>query len=68
MKHKPSKKSSGYELKDGKLNRTKKFCPKCGGGVFLAKHKNRLHCGRCGYAEFIKSTVPEKNAGETTTE
>lgn len=54
MKHKPSKKSSGYEIKDGKLNRGKKFCPKCGMGVFLADHKNRLHCGRCGYTEFLK--------------
>ncbi len=26
-------------------------CPKCGPGVFLAKHSNRTSCGRCGYAE-----------------
>ncbi|MDD5503110.1 MAG: 30S ribosomal protein S27ae [Candidatus Thermoplasmatota archaeon] len=41
-----------YEVgKDGKLIRKKKTCPKCGPGVFLAEHKNRLSCGKCGYAE-----------------
>jgi len=33
----------------------KKFCPRCGPGVFLADHKNRVYCGRCKYTEF-KST------------
>jgi len=26
-------------------------CPKCGPGVFMARHKNREHCGRCGYTK-----------------
>ncbi|HLC31298.1 MAG TPA: 30S ribosomal protein S27ae [Candidatus Nanoarchaeia archaeon] len=30
-----------------------KFCPRCGAGVFLANHGNRLHCGKCGYTEFV---------------
>ena len=34
----------------GKLN--KKTCPKCGPGVFLGEHGNRLSCGKCGYTEF----------------
>lgn len=55
MKHKASKKSDNYEIKEGKITRKKKFCPKCGPGVLLAGHKNRRHCGRCGYTEFIKS-------------
>ncbi len=38
--------------KDGKL--AKKECPKCGKGVFLADHKNRISCGKCGYTEFNK--------------
>ncbi len=29
-------------------------CPRCGPGVFLAKHKGRLYCGKCHYTEFIK--------------
>lgn len=26
-------------------------CPKCGPGIFLAAHKDRLSCGKCGYME-----------------
>jgi len=26
-----------------------KFCPKCGPGVIMAEHKDRWHCGKCGY-------------------
>lgn len=29
-----------------------KTCPKCGGSVLLAEHKDRLACGRCKYTEF----------------
>jgi ubiquitin-small subunit ribosomal protein S27Ae len=28
-----------------------KFCPKCGAGVMLAEHKDRLYCGKCHYME-----------------
>ena len=31
-----------------------KSCPRCGPGTFLATHKNRVHCGKCGYAEISK--------------
>ncbi len=30
-----------------------RFCPKCGPGVHLAKHKDRWSCGKCGYMERI---------------
>jgi small subunit ribosomal protein S27Ae len=40
--------------KDGKVERKKKHCPKCGPGVFLADHKDRVSCGKCGYTEFKK--------------
>ncbi len=43
-----------YEIKDGKLVRKRRTCPKCGDGVFLAEHKDRSSCGRCGYTEFHK--------------
>lgn len=46
-----SKKWELYEAKD-KIIRKNKHCPKCGEGVFLAKHKDRLNCGKCGYTEF----------------
>lgn len=26
-------------------------CPKCGPGIFLAAHKDRASCGKCGYME-----------------
>ena len=49
--HKISHKYSLYEKSGEGLKRKTKFCPKCGAGVFLAKHKDRLTCGSCGYME-----------------
>jgi small subunit ribosomal protein S27Ae len=40
-----------YEVKDGKVVRKNKFSPKAGDGYFLAKHKDRLTCGKTGYME-----------------
>ena len=37
-----------------KVVRTKPVCPKCGPGVFMATHKDRVSCGNCGYTEFSK--------------
>ena len=45
---KPSKKWEAYNA--GK--KVKKECPKCGAGIFLAEHKDRFHCGKCGLTEF----------------
>ena len=45
------KKGSYYKVEGGKLIR-KKYCPKCGPGIFMAQHDKRLHCGKCGYTEF----------------
>ena len=41
-----------YDLSAG-LKRKGPFCPKCGPGVFMACHKDRFACGRCGYVEKI---------------
>ena len=48
------KKVEQYEISDGKIARKREFCPKdsCGPGVFLADHKDRLSCGKCGYTKF----------------
>ncbi len=46
-----------YKVEDGKLVRKGKFCPKCGPGVFLAQHADRLTCGRCGYSEQTTSQL-----------
>ena len=51
--HKPSYKYKLYEKSGEGLKRKSKFCPKCGAGVFLAVHKDRLTCGNCGYMEKI---------------
>ncbi len=40
-----------YEIKDNKLIRKIKFCPRCGSGTFLAEYKNRKYCGKCGFSE-----------------
>jgi len=37
------------KYKDGKIQG--KWCPRCGPGVLLAVHSNRVTCGRCGYGE-----------------
>lgn len=51
----PSKKYKKYSLENGKVVK-KKICPRCGEGVFLAQHKDRLYCGTCHYTEFLKKT------------
>jgi small subunit ribosomal protein S27Ae len=58
-------KISHYEVSDGKLVRKKNTCPKCGDGVFLAEHINRVSCGKCGYTEFKKKEKPKKEKKET---
>jgi len=50
-KHESSKKWKMYVIKDGKLIRKNKFCPKCGKGVFMADKKDRWVCGKCFYVE-----------------
>ena len=53
-KTQPSKKWEKYEVKDGKIVKKGKVCPKCGPGVFMAEHKDRWTCGKCHYTEFKK--------------
>ena len=51
-KEKSKKKSkSNYNISGGKIERKNRSCPKCGPGVFMANHSNRLTCGKCGYME-----------------
>ena len=40
-----------YEVSGDSISRKRKTCPKCGAGVFLGEHKDRLTCGKCGYME-----------------
>ncbi|NPA75254.1 MAG: 30S ribosomal protein S27ae [Euryarchaeota archaeon] len=43
-----------YEVKNNQIVRKRRFCPKCGPGVFMADHGDRYSCGKCGYTEFKK--------------
>ena len=43
-----------YLVQDSKLVRQRRFCPRCGPGIFLAEHKDRFACGKCSYTEFKK--------------
>lgn len=45
-------KKDAYQVDGDKVTRTKPVCPKCGPGVFMATHKDRVSCGCCGYTEF----------------
>jgi small subunit ribosomal protein S27Ae len=51
-KKETTSKKDHYAVNGGKLERKGRNCPKCGPGVFLAEHKDRNTCGKCGYTEF----------------
>lgn len=58
IKRKPkrtSKKYKNYIISGDKLARKNAVCPKCGPGVFMAEHRDRKTCGKCGYMEVRKS-------------
>jgi small subunit ribosomal protein S27Ae len=38
-----------YEVEGDKITRRKQSCPRCGEGIFMAEHSDRLSCGACGY-------------------
>ena len=46
--------SKFYKITNDKVERIKRECPRCGKGVFMAVHKDRLTCGKCSYTEFQK--------------
>lgn len=48
-------KATLYEVKGAAVTRKVRSCPKCGAGVFMAKHKDRVCCGKCSYTEFVKA-------------
>ncbi|MCK9322692.1 MAG: 30S ribosomal protein S27ae [Candidatus Methanomethylophilaceae archaeon] len=54
VKSKTCSKKDAYKVDGNKIVRTKPVCPKCGPGVFMATHKDRVSCGNCGYTEFNK--------------
>ena len=52
-KNKPlGKKYEHYKIDGDKITKDS-HCPRCGAGIFLAQHKDRVYCGKCHYTEFI---------------
>lgn len=51
-----SKRYELYEVESGNVKRLKKPCPRCGPGIFMADHGERLACGKCGYTEFKEAS------------
>jgi ubiquitin-small subunit ribosomal protein S27Ae len=52
VKRKPANRlGKVYEMSGSGLKRKNKYCPKCGTGFFMANHKDRWTCGKCGYTE-----------------
>lgn len=51
--HPVSYKYKHYTLTGSTAKKTKE-CIKCGAGIFLAQHKDRFSCGKCGYTEFLQ--------------
>jgi len=47
-----TKKSDYYGASGGAVERKKQPCPKCGPGIFLAEHKDRVACGKCSYTKW----------------
>ncbi|MCX6798960.1 MAG: 30S ribosomal protein S27ae, partial [Candidatus Diapherotrites archaeon] len=51
-KHPKHLKSTLYTVDGNSAVRKRQACPKCGPGIFMAEHKERVSCGKCGYTEW----------------
>ena len=50
-----------YNIDDkGKFTRSRKMCPTCGLSIFMAKHFDRWHCGKCGTTFALHPSEIEK--------
>ncbi|MEM2104400.1 MAG: 30S ribosomal protein S27ae [Candidatus Bathyarchaeia archaeon] len=41
-----------YKIEKDKLVRQRPTCERCGPGYFMADHKDRYACGRCGFTRY----------------
>ena len=41
-----------YKIDGDRISRQRRECPKCGPGVYMGEHADRVSCGKCGYTEF----------------
>ncbi len=57
-KRKEKKRYTYYQIKEGKLIRRLKKCPRCASFMAVHKGENARHtCGKCAYTEY--QTTPE---------
>lgn len=54
-KNKPTSQKYKHYTITGTTIKRAKACVKCGAGIFLAQHKDRLSCGKCHYTEFVNN-------------
>ena len=43
-----------FKVQNNAVERIKRDCRRCGKGTFMAAHKDRHTCGKCGFTEFIQ--------------
>jgi|TARA_B100001750_G_C15389159_1_gene536514 small subunit ribosomal protein S27Ae len=41
-----------YSIDGDSVSKSKRDCPRCGKGVFMAEHSDRFTCGKCNYTTF----------------
>tara|TARA_B100000749_G_C18327037_1_gene423336 strand:+ start:56 stop:346 length:291 start_codon:yes stop_codon:yes gene_type:complete len=41
-----------YSIDGDSISKSKRDCPRCGKGVFMADHSDRFTCGKCNYTTF----------------
>ena len=66
MKHKKVKQSEYYKAEGGKINRTRRLCNRCGDGTFMAEHKDRWYCGKCGMTVWKTKDETDQKAKQKT--
>jgi len=52
----------------GNVSRTRKSCPSCGVGVFMARHFDRLYCGKCSLTFKLDPSEIQKPAAKKVVE
>ena len=54
-----------YKVDAGsKVDKLKIECENCGVGTFMAEHKNRYHCGKCGKAYTKQEVAKDTKKGK----
>jgi small subunit ribosomal protein S27Ae len=49
-----------YSIDGDKVTRNRRDCPRCGKGAFMAQHRDRYTCGKCGFTEFSRQRAVGK--------